>query len=321
MLKPLPNTGIARLARVLAVSLVTTIATVPAASWAQQQALPNVIQLETEEEAIRRYSVEVIIFEYAGAAANTTEIFAPEQPPEVPVFADEGANPDAAPVVFSDRPLAPEPDDPPPIATEPAGDDALMPEAGEEQPFVLLPGEILEEIPTYENAGIESVDPADYQLTSAWQRLDALDAYRPLMHTAWIQPTVEKDETKPLTLRRIGDPPLRLNGEFTLYLSRFLHLVVDLSLEERPTPGPAATPERVRYYGDSQSQAAFSFGSDFAQPPTLYRINEDRIVRNNEVRYYDHPKFGVIARITRIEEALPEDPDTTGDLLPGNPVQ
>jgi hypothetical protein len=53
------------------------------------------------------------------------------------------------------------------------------------------------------------------------------------------------------------------------------------------------------------------------RPSVFYRIREDRIVRNNEVRYYDHPKFGVIARITRIEEESPEDVDTTNDLLPG----
>ena len=40
-------------------------------------------------------------------------------------------------------------------------------------------------------------------------------------------------------------------------------------------------------------------------------------MRNNEVRYFDHPKFGVIARITRIEEEEPESLDTTDDLLPG----
>ena len=294
-------------------SLIPAIAAVPAATWAQQQALPNVVQLESEEEPVRRYSVEVIVFEYAGTAANTTEIFDPEPMPEAPLFLEGDLDPDAAPAVFSDRPL--------PVAIDPADDEALMLEPGEEPPSVLLTGETLEEIPTFESAGIEFIDPAGYQLTSAWERLENLDAYRPLMHTAWIQPTVEKEETSPLPLRRIGDPPLRLTGEFTLYLSRFLHLVVDLSLEQRPSPGATAGPDRVRYYGDSQSSASLSFGPEFAEPRTIYRINEDRIVRNNEVRYYDHPKFGVIARITRIEEELPEDIDTTSDLLPGNPLQ
>ena len=30
---------------------------------------------------------------------------------------------------------------------------------------------------------------------------------------------------------------------------------------------------------------------------------ENRIVKNGELRYFDHPKFGVIAKITRVDEA------------------
>ena len=185
----------------------------------------------------------------------------------------------------------------------------------------MRPGEALEEIPTYENAGIELIDPAEYQLTAAWEKLVNLDAYRPLMHTAWIQPTVEKAATLPLPVRRLGDPPLRLDGAFTLYLSRFLHLVVDLSLEQRPSQSTTAGRDRIRYYGNDPLNASPGFGPEYLAPSTTYRINEDRIVRNDEVRYYDHPKFGVIARVARIEEELPEGLDTTDDLLPGNPVQ
>ena len=32
-------------------------------------------------------------------------------------------------------------------------------------------------------------------------------------------------------------------------------------------------------------------------------ISEDRIFRNGELRYFDHPKFGVLAKITRVEES------------------
>ncbi len=50
-----------------------------------------------------------------------------------------------------------------------------------------------------------------------------------------------------------------------------------------------------------------------------YRIFEDRIVKNGDIRYFDHPKFGVIAKDTRFEE--PEEDefiDDTDDLLPGD---
>ena len=36
--------------------------------------------------------------------------------------------------------------------------------------------------------------------------------------------------------------------------------------------------------------------------PPGYRIQENRILKNGELRYYDHPKFGVLAKVTRVEE-------------------
>jgi hypothetical protein len=94
--------------------------------------------------------------------------------------------------------------------------------------------------------------------------------------------------------------------------------VLDLALEEKSPQRMTSRQDSVRYYSDDQSRAAFSFDPQFITPSTFYRIQEDRIVRNGELRYYDHPKFGVIAKITRIEEEEPEvDLDTTNDLLPG----
>lgn len=286
---------------------------------AQQQSVPNAVRLATEEEPVRLYSVEVIVFEYVGDAASTTEIFAPDAP--VPEEFDSGNADflDEFPAEFTDgRSLAG--DDMPVAIDLPAADAGdVDPEAAAD--FVLLPGESLEEIPTYEGASFTLIDPAEYQLRNAWDRLVKLDAYRPLMHTAWIQPAREKEVTVPLPLRRIGDPPLRLEGTFSLYLSRFLHLVVDLSLEHKSPQRMTATRERVRYFGDNQSGAVQDIDPRFITPSVFYRIEEDRIVRNDELRYFDHPKFGVLAKIMRIEEDEPEEPDTTDDLLPGNVTQ
>ena len=53
-----------------------------------------------------------------------------------------------------------------------------------------------------------------------------------------------------------------------------------------------------------------------AEPVVVYRIAEDRIMRNGDLRYFDHPKFGLIAKLTLVEEEepsapLPVDPATT----------
>ena len=89
----------------------------------------------------------------------------------------------------------------------------------------------------------------------------------------------------------------------TLYLSRFLHLVVDLELEETAPQRNVSVDNRVRRFSDERSR--FGFESSFETPSTFYRIDEDRIVRNGELRYFDHPRFGVLAKIWRVEEEVP----------------
>jgi hypothetical protein len=278
---------------------------------AQQQVVPNAAILEIEEEVVREYSVEMIIFEYVGSAAGASELFEPD-PPAEPIF-EAPVDENGFILDFPQEPLA---ESPPAVEELPLTIDD--PQADEiEEPFVLMPGEELELIPTLEQSGVRFLEPGEYQLSAAYEKLVNLDAYRPLMHTAWEQPVYEMEDTEPLHLRRIGDPPLRLDGSVSLYLSRFLHLVVDVSLEHKsPQAVPAADP-RDRYFGDRRSRSSFGFETEYETPSVFYRIQEDRIVRNNELRYYDHPKFGIIARITRVEEDEPESIDTTGDLLPG----
>jgi len=283
--------------------------------FAQQQAVPNAAILDAEQDESKRYVVEIIVFEYAGNAANTTEIFDPEITAEtLEATLGSGIAIDAAgwPDTKTD-------------GTEPGPDDGRTglavavdtPENAEDGPFVLQPGETLAEIPTYEWRGVRILPPEDYQLGAAYRKLVELDAYRPLMHAAWIQPAVAEEDTEPLKLRRIGNPPLRLDGTISLYLGRYLHLVVDLALEHREPQRMPPDRDRIRSYGDDSRARGFGFEAADIVPITYYAIREDRILRSNETRYFDHPKFGVIARVTRLEEALPDSADTTDDLLPG----
>ncbi len=127
---------------------------------------------------------------------------------------------------------------------------------------------------------------ADYGMRDVFNRLSRLDVYEPVMHFGWTQATWPQDETVEIPLHRFGRPPPELDGSLTLYLNRFLHLVVDLRLE---------APERA------------------LTRPVYYRIQEDRILRSGEIRYYDHPKFGVLATVTRVEDE--EDDPLEGELL------
>jgi hypothetical protein len=145
------------------------------------------------------------------------------------------------------------------------------------------------------------------------ERLELLDAYEPILHVGWTQPGFPREETEPMELAAFGEPPEGLNGNFKLYLGRYLHLVVDLAID-------AATEiEEILIVDDndfiySDVRPQYEFESDPVEGPVRYRIQENRIVKNGEIRYFDHPKFGVIAKVTRVEVAEDSDEDETPEL-------
>ena len=143
----------------------------------------------------------------------------------------------------------------------------------------------------------------DFILQDVIENLDNLDAYTPLMHFGWTQPTYPEEETEARALSSFTTPPDGLEGDLTLYLSRYLHLAVNLQLD-----APATQEAEEALSLDDFSNRYDDFDSDAVVTyPVHYRIEEDRIFRNGELRYYDHPKFGVLAKITRVEEEEPED--------------
>jgi len=207
---------------------------------------------DIEEQEIRRYTVEIIVFKYAEDVSSGSEVFLGDK---IEFDEDELETLELRPF-------------------RSVGDFKPLPDIE----FVLLEEE-------------------DYQLTEALGRLQRLDAYEPIMHFGWTQATWPEEQTEPLSLYRFATPPADLHGSLTLYLSRFLHLVVDLQLD--------AAVSSPLDYSTIQPQRG----------PVRYVINENRILKNGELRYYDHPKFGVLAKVTRVEED--EEEDAAGSELLG----
>lgn len=238
--------------RFLALTLITALAATPVLA---QDDLPEDI---LEEEEIRRYTVEVIIFSYEEDVAVGSEIFPPDEPPEE--LSEELPGDE-----LLDETVAIE---------EPVSEEEAQEEESLELRVVLLPEE-------------------EFTLGDVAAKFELLDVYETIMHFGWTQATYPDEETLPIELRVFGDPPPGLDGELTLYLSRFLHLVVDLELE---APG-----QSLENFGDEP---------DPFEPRTFYRIQEDRIFKSGDIRYFDHPRFGVVAKITRVEEEEANEKET-----------
>lgn len=238
--------------------------------------------LVEKQPLARRYTVELIVFSYAEDVSIGTEQFFALQS-DVPVIADdellatngEGPLPDDSAQVF-DLDSFPDPES--------------LESPFNEIELVILPED-------------------DYTMIDIVEQLELLDVYQPILHVAWTQATYPKEATPAIQLHAFGATPAGLEGSFTLYLSRYLHLVVDLTLDvgsDDLDTAAAITGEHepVISFGDSRLQDGVLYGP--ADDVTRYRLQEHRIVKNGELRYFDHPKFGVIARATRVEEDVEE---------------
>lgn len=95
--------------------------------------------------------------------------------------------------------------------------------------------------------------------------------YRVLARKRWVQSGEAKATTKPV---RITTGDNELDGTLTFYLSRFLHMEVNMAFQ--PSGGLLA-------------------GSSAAN--LVYRIMEQRRIKSQDIHYFDHPKFGVLVRV------------------------
>jgi len=214
-----------------------------------------------ELEEIRRYTVEVIIFRYAQDVSGASERFLPDELPPGPLETlDEEA----------------------PLVSTPAYETGIEPEP---EPV--------------RDVGVQLLAEDQLTMRDVLAKLDRLDAYEPLMHFGWTQSAWLDEETDPLDLARFASPPAGLDGTLELYLSRYLHLVVDLALDA-PENTVIGGPAEGASTGDSDFLGYLDADETIGR--TRYRIQENRILKNGDLRYFDHPKFGVLAKVTRVED-------------------
>jgi hypothetical protein len=82
-------------------------------------------------------------------------------------------------------------------------------------------------------------------------------------------------------------------GTVLLYVSRFLHVELDVSYQDPLAPEPVAV-------------AGVGGLAEVPLKPR-YRLTAERSARSGELHYFDHPAFGVLLKITPVRP----DPNTT----------
>ncbi len=104
--------------------------------------------------------------------------------------------------------------------------------------------------------------PAGKSLTGIWAKLQSSAQYRPLWHIAWVQ---RVSANRLGAAVKIQSPAHHIDGFFRLQRGNLLHMIADIEYQ----------PENV-----------------------IYRIKEKRRFKLNEIHYLDHPRFGLIVRVS-----------------------
>jgi hypothetical protein len=271
---------------------------------AQTPVDPDVDDIET----VRRYSVEIIVFSYTDRASSGSEVFIPD-PVEVPAdtsFETETETPvegNGLPTRLEEPLAAPDSD----LAPVAEIDEETVPAFG------AFPGDFedqeLIELIASDRIDLQVMMPDELTMIDIHDKLLLLDAYEPVMWGGWTQVTLPEAETPSIRLRRLGTLPLDFDGDLKLYLSRFLHLVINVTMDgDAPVPlDTESNAGHEPFESGYLDEYGYPIQASALLPPLHYRILENRIVKNEDLRYFDHPKFGILAKIGRYEQPVEEE--------------
>jgi hypothetical protein len=135
-----------------------------------------------------------------------------------------------------------------------------------------------------------------YKLGGVYSELRSSREYRPILHLAWQQPQLTQSRSKYVHIRKddgtvqqadVNDALVKLDGVIRIRSSQFLHADVDL------------------FYFIHELSASFinaNAGSQDTNPiqATFVELNETRRMKLNELHYFDHPVFGMLLRVSRL---------------------
>lgn len=126
-----------------------------------------------------------------------------------------------------------------------------------------------------DKAVLPDTTPSDSLLGSLIaQQLGRDGHYRLLSQARWQQTLDPSGKATVKPVRISGGTAGELDGTILLYLSRYLHMDVNL------------------LFRDNTSSSA----------PLTFRLSEQRRVKGQETHYFDHPRFGVLVRILPLEK-------------------
>lgn len=122
---------------------------------------------------------------------------------------------------------------------------------------------------------VQAIPSSQYQLNQVAARLQNTTNYPPIAHFAWQQTASSWGSRAGFTVAKLAGAVPGLTGTIFLERGSYLHLGMALSYQGTNLPA--------------------SLNATAGQ---MFNMNESRRVKFDQLNYYDHPAFGVIALVT-----------------------
>ena len=141
-------------------------------------------------------------------------------------------------------------------------------------------------VPTARQIALKISQRKSLNMSAIYNRLNRLRVYEPVIWGGWEQRLTNEQNAFPVNLRSIKNTLGKFDGNIKFYESSGgrLRLSVDIEMYEK-----------------IEIPANESDGELHEQMINTYKISNDKEMRYDELRYFDHPKFGLIAKIQKQE--------------------
>jgi len=141
-------------------------------------------------------------------------------------------------------------------------------------------------VPTARQIALKISQRKSLNMSAIYNRLNRLRVYEPVIWGGWEQRLTNEQNAFPVNLRSIKNTLGKFDGNIKFYESSGgrLRLSVDIEMYEK-----------------IEILANESDGELYEQMINTYKISNDKEMRYDELRYFDHPKFGLIAKIQKQE--------------------
>ena len=159
-------------------------------------------------------------------------------------------------------------------------------------------------IPTLEEKkSLFEIDSArEFSLSSEVSKIAKSRDFRVISTKSWFQNIKNKDEAKLIFIDSDFFKGTRIFGFFQLYRERFLHFNSKLYLSELD---PLITQEEKFIVGKNiyDDEKEFDLFEEKNQT-VLFEVKYSKKFRSGELHYVDHPKFGMLVKLTKAQKEL-----------------